>query len=62
MGRKALPDGQARDRTIGIAASAEEREQWHHEAAARGMKLAAMARLALIEYLQNHPVRKSRRA
>ena len=60
MGRKALPEGQAREKTIGIACNEDERELWHEEAAARGMKLASMAREAIHEYLRNHPVRKRR--
>lgn len=59
MGRNALPEGTAREKTVGVAVSEAEREEWHQEAQLRGMKLAAMIREAVLEYLKNH--RRSRR-
>jgi hypothetical protein len=56
MGRNALPEGRAKEATIGVAVSFETRDRWHAEAAARGMKAAAMIREAVVEFLENHPL------
>lgn len=60
MGRHALPEGTGKEKTIGVAVSESIREEWHAEAAARGMKLATMIREAVSEYLKNH--RRPRKA
>lgn len=54
MGRHALPDGESKDKTIGVAVTAAERDEWHAEAEARGIKLAELIRQAVHEYLKNH--------
>lgn len=61
MGRHALPEGKAKEATIGVAVSPLTRDTWHAEAAARGTTAAAMIRAAVTEWLKAHPVKARKR-